>query len=136
MMTILNKYLQKFMAVFVDDFIVYSSTTEHLACLRLVLKRCHEKKVSLNAFKCFIGADKGEVLGHVVSNKGIEITDAKIKAILEAKAPQNVNEVASFLGFVNFYSTCPMFGRKIWQKAFVVTFSPSPMAQGGKYLDS
>ena len=43
------------------------------------------------------------MLGHIVSNKGIEMTDTKIKAILEVEAPNNINKVANFLGFVNFY---------------------------------
>ena len=86
--------------MFVDDFIVYSSTSKHLACLRLMLQ---EKEVYLNPFKCLFGVDKGEVMGHVVSNKGIEMTGSKIKAILKVKAPNNVNKVANFLGFVDFY---------------------------------
>ena len=57
----------------------------------------------MNSFKCLFSVDKGEVLRHVVSSKEIEMIDTKIKAILEAKAPKNVNKVANFLGFVNFY---------------------------------
>ena len=69
-MTIFGELLQKFMVVFVNDFTVYYVAIEHLACLRLMLKRCQEKKVCLNPFKCLFGAaNKGEVLGHVVSNR-------------------------------------------------------------------
>ena len=103
MMTIFREYLQKFMAIFVDDFTIYSNKTKPLECLHLVSLRCREKKVCLNQFKCLFGTDKGEVLGHVVSKRGIEMIDAKVKAILEVKAPRNANEVSSFLGFVNFY---------------------------------
>ena len=103
MMTIFREYLQKFMAIFVDDFTVYSNKEEHLAFLRLVLLRCREKKICLNPFKCLFGADRGEVLGHIVSREGIEMTDSKVKAMLEAAAPKNANEVSSFLGFINFY---------------------------------
>ena len=31
------------------------------------------------------------------------MTDSKVKAMLEAAAPKNANEVSSFLGFINFY---------------------------------
>ena len=103
MMAIFKEYLQKFMAVFVDDFTVYSGKEEHLECLRLVLIKCREKKVCLNPFKCLFGADRGEVLGHIVSKRGIEMSEGKIKAILEATAPTNASEVSSFLGFINFY---------------------------------
>ena len=91
------------MAIFVNDFIVYSNKVKHLECLHLMFIRYREKKICLNPFKCLFGVDRGEVLGHVVSRRGIEMMDAKVKAILEAEAPKNANEVFSFLGFVNFY---------------------------------
>ena len=102
-MAIFVEYLQKFMAIFVDGFTVYSSTTEYLECLEKMFKRCREKRVCLNPFKCLFKAYKGMVLGHVVSSKGIEMTEDKVKAILEAVSPTNANEIASFLGYVNFY---------------------------------
>ena len=57
----------------------------------------------MNPFKCLFRAYRGMVLGHVVSSKGIEIAEGKVKAILEAVPPMNVNGIASFLGYVNFY---------------------------------
>ena len=102
-MAIFKEYLQKFMVVFVDDFTVYSSISEHLDCLRKMLQRCKEKKVCLNPYKSVFGVYKGVLLGHIVSERGIEMTQDKVKAIKEAVAPANVNEIASFLGFVNFY---------------------------------
>ena len=103
MMAIFIEHLQKFMAIFVDDFTVYSSTAEHLECLEKMFRRCREKRVCLNPFKCLFGAYRGMVLGHVMSSKGIEMTKDKMKAILQAVPPTNANEVASFLGYVNFY---------------------------------
>ena len=60
-------------------------------------------RVCLNPYKCVFGAFIGTLLGHVVSRKGIEMSDDKIKAIMEATPPTNVNEVSSFLGYINFY---------------------------------
>ena len=71
--------------------------------LTISLARCREKKICLNPFKCLFGANRGEVLGHVVSRKGIEMTNSKVKAMLEAAAPKNANEVSNFLGFIIFY---------------------------------
>ena len=42
-------------------------------------------------------------MGHVVSKKGIKMTDSKVKAKLEVAAQKSANEVSSFLGFINFY---------------------------------
>ncbi|MCO5612739.1 hypothetical protein L7F22_067008 [Adiantum nelumboides] len=103
MMTIFSEYLQNSMAIFVDDFMVYSTIAKHLEYLRLMFQKCREKRVCLNPYKCLLGAFKGVLLGHVVSKDGIEMTQDKLKAIQEAVAPTNANETSSFLGYVNFY---------------------------------
>ncbi|MCO5553758.1 hypothetical protein L7F22_007284 [Adiantum nelumboides] len=68
-----------------------------------MLQKCKEKRVCLNPYKCLFGVFKGELLGHMVSKDGIEMTQEKIKAIQEAVAPTNAGEVSSLLGYVNFY---------------------------------
>ena len=90
------------MAIFVDDFTVYSSQKTHLECLRLMFERCREKRVCLIPYKCVFGAFRGTLPGHVVSRKGIEMSDDKIKAIMEAVSPTNADEVSSFLGYKRF----------------------------------
>ena len=102
-MSIFSEYLHKFMAIFVDDFMVYSKADKHIECLRLMFEKCREKRVCLNPYKCVFEAYKGMLLGHIVSQEGIEMAGDKVRAILEAKAPTNANEVSSFLGYVNFY---------------------------------
>ncbi|MCO5597558.1 hypothetical protein L7F22_051636 [Adiantum nelumboides] len=95
MMTIFSEYLQKFMAIFVDNFTVYSSKEKHLEYLRLMFEKCREKRVCLNPYKCLFGAFRGILLGHVVSKDGIEMAQDKIKAIQEALPPTNANETSS-----------------------------------------
>jgi hypothetical protein len=46
--------------------------------------------------------DRVEYMGRRISAEGIQPTDEKIKAIKEAPQPQNVSELRSFLGMVNF----------------------------------
>jgi hypothetical protein len=41
-------------------------------------------------------------LGFVVSAKGVEVDEEKIKAIREWMPPQNVSQVRSFLGLAGF----------------------------------
>jgi len=45
---------------------------------------------------------KGEVLGHVISTRGIEVDKAKIE-VIELLPPSSVKEVQSFLNLVGFY---------------------------------
>jgi hypothetical protein len=42
-------------------------------------------------------------LGYVVSAKGIEIDEAKVKAIQEWPTPKSITEVRSFHGLASFY---------------------------------
>ncbi len=49
------------------------------------------------------GAAVIEFLGHNVSHQGIHPTSAKVLAISELRAPTNVHELQSVLGFCNYY---------------------------------
>lgn len=105
MMVIFADFLHKFLAIFVDDFTVYSEEQTHLAYLRQVFERCREKRICLNPFKCVFCVWKGQqlLLGHIVSYKGMQMSPDKVSDILNAKSPTTVIEVSSFLGFANFY---------------------------------
>ena len=46
--------------------------------------------------------DRLDFMGNVLSRKGIAPEEVKVEAILHAKEPENVSEVRSFLGLVNF----------------------------------
>jgi bacterioferritin-associated ferredoxin len=45
-------------------------------------------------------------VGLLLSNHGIDPTEEKVRAVVEAREPQNVTEVKSFLGLVNFNARC------------------------------
>ena len=46
---------------------------------------------------------KGIVLGHVISDQGIEVDKAKIDLISNLPPPRTVKEIRSFLGHAGFY---------------------------------
>ena len=46
----------------------------------------------------------GKLLGFVISNKGIEVDPAKVKAIQEMPTPRTKKEVRGFLGRLNYIS--------------------------------
>jgi hypothetical protein len=46
---------------------------------------------------------KGVVLGHVVSSRGLEVDKEKVEVIEKLPPPTNVKEVRSFLGHAGFY---------------------------------
>ena len=47
--------------------------------------------------------NQGIVLGHIISNKGIEVDKAKIELIAKLSSPTNVKTVRQFLGHAGFY---------------------------------
>ena len=64
--------------------------------------RLRDKGLTLNEEKCVFHMLKLTFMGLVLSQQGIGPTEEKVKAVNEAREPQNVSEVKSFLRLVNF----------------------------------
>jgi hypothetical protein len=104
MMSIFSKMIEKIMEVFMDDFTIYGKTfNDCLENLDRVLQRCEEEHLVLNWEKCHFMVRGGIVLGHKVSERGIEVDRAKIEVIEQLPAPTNVKGIQSFLGHARFY---------------------------------
>ncbi|KFK22159.1 hypothetical protein AALP_AAs43032U000600 [Arabis alpina] len=104
MMSIFIDMIEDYMEVFMDDFSVYgSSVKECLGNLEKVLARCEEKHLVLNWKKYHFMVNSGIVLGHKVSEAGIEVDRAKIEVMTSLQPPTCVKSVRSFLGHAGFY---------------------------------
>ncbi|XP_028223537.1 uncharacterized protein LOC114405046 [Glycine soja] len=104
MISIFSDFLENCIEVFMDDFTVYGSSFDGcLNSLEKVLNRCIETNLVLNFEKCHFMVEQGIVLGHIISNKGIEVDPAKIFVISQLPYPSCVREVRSFLGHAGFY---------------------------------
>ena len=104
MMSIFSDYVENIIEVFMDDFTVYGDSFDKcLDNLTLVLKRCIDTNLVLNWEKCHFMVNQGIVLGHVISEKGIEVDKSKIDLIRSLPPPTSVREVRSFLGHAGFY---------------------------------
>ncbi|RVW23234.1 Retrovirus-related Pol polyprotein from transposon opus [Vitis vinifera] len=89
---------------FMDDITIYGGTFEEcLVNLETVLKRCIEKDLVLNWEKCHFMVHQGIVLGHIISEKGIEVDKAKVELIVKLPSPTTVKGVRQFLGHAGFY---------------------------------
>ena len=92
------------MEVYMDDITFYGGSFEEcLINLETVLHRCIEKNLVLNWEKCHFMVNQGIVLGHIISNKGIEVDKAKIELISKLPSPTNVKTVRQFLGHASLY---------------------------------
>jgi len=52
MTKIFKEYLDNFMKIFLNDFIMYSDMESHLLKFKLCFQKCKEYGISLNANKC------------------------------------------------------------------------------------
>ena len=77
---------------------------EHLYHLKKLFIRLKEYKLRLNPNKCTFRVRSSKLLGFIVSNKGIKVDPAKVKAIQEMPAPRIEKEVRGFLGCLNYIS--------------------------------
>jgi hypothetical protein len=74
--------IEEFMEVFIDDFSVYGKKFDDcIENLDKILQRCEEKHLVLNWKKYHFMVREGIVLGHLVSDRRIQVDRAKIKVI-------------------------------------------------------
>ncbi|KAA3473697.1 DNA/RNA polymerases superfamily protein [Gossypium australe] len=93
-MDLMNRFLDRFVVVFIDDILIYSKNeTEHAEHLRLVLQTLRDQRLYAKFSKCEFWMNEVNFLGHVVSASGIRVDPNKIAAILEWKPPKNVSEI-------------------------------------------
>ncbi|RVW33670.1 Retrovirus-related Pol polyprotein from transposon 17.6 [Vitis vinifera] len=104
MLSIFNDMVKRIMEVLMDDITIYGGTFEEcLINLEAVLKKCIEKDLVLNWEKCHFMVHQGIVLGHIISEKGIEVDKAKVELIAKFPSPTTVKGVRQFLGHAGFY---------------------------------
>nr|GFB65457.1 reverse transcriptase domain-containing protein [Tanacetum cinerariifolium] len=104
MMAIFHDMIEQMMEVFMDDFSVFgNSFSTCLTNLEKMLKRCEDTKLALNWEKSHFMVKEGNVLGHKISKKGIEVDKAKIEVISKLPHPKTVKGIHSFLGHAGFY---------------------------------
>ncbi|KAM1760453.1 hypothetical protein ACFX12_003322 [Malus domestica] len=104
MVSIFSNFIEKIIEVFMDDFSVFGDSFDGcLENLTLILKRCVETNLVLNWEKCHFMVKQGIVLGHIVSERGIEVDKSKIDLVRYLPSPTSVREVRSFLGHAGFY---------------------------------
>ena len=90
--------------LYLDDILITGKTKqEHLDNLSAVLQRLAAAGMKLRPEKCSFILPEVEYLGHKISEKGLQPTTQKVRAIVEAPRPTNVSQLKSFLGMLNYY---------------------------------
>lgn len=102
--TILANFIGKGVYIYLDDVIIYAKTfEEHNQILNNVMQLLKTHNLQLKISKCNLFAKKFEYLGFIISESGISANPKKIESIQNFPVPQNVKQVQSFLGILNYY---------------------------------
>ena len=103
MKTMFHDMMHREIEVYVDDVITKSKKqSNHVKDLRRFFESLRRHNLKLNPVKCVFGVPSGNLLGFIVSRRGIELDPSKIKVIQEFSPPRNKTEVMSLLGRLNY----------------------------------
>ena len=86
-----------------DDILIFGKDqAEHDANLNNFLHRCRDENIRLNRDKTCLNSDTVKFMGHIIHKGKLSVDSSKVEAIRNFPAPQNVSQLRSFLGMVNF----------------------------------
>ena len=91
MIAIFFDMVKRTIEVFMDDFFVLGKSFDNcLENLRQTLIRCEETNLVLNWEKYHFMVKEGIVLGHRISERGIEVDRSKVETIEKLLPPSSV----------------------------------------------
>jgi hypothetical protein len=101
---VLEEYIDRFVAVFIDDIIVYSNSfEEHCGHLQMLFYKLRKANLALNKEKCEMFKRELRFLGHKINEYGILPDPQKIEKVQEFPVPKNVRQIKGFLGLASYY---------------------------------
>jgi hypothetical protein len=101
---VLRPYLRKFVLVFFDDILIYSTSwAEHLQHLGLVFQALRAHSLHLKRSKCSFGTPSVAYLGHVISEGGVAMDADKVAAVAAWPQPRSARGLRGFLGLAGYY---------------------------------
>jgi hypothetical protein len=98
-----KKYLDYFMKIFLDDFIIYSDMESHLMKLRLCFQKCRKYRINLNPKECAFMVFLGLILRFIISKERKILDPKKVQAIVNMTIPTNTYQIQVLNGMVQFY---------------------------------
>jgi hypothetical protein len=101
---VLRPFLCRFVLVFFDDILIYSSSwSDHLRHVKLVLEAMRIHQLFLKRSKCSFGEESMAYLGHVISAAGVAMDSDKVLAVVDWPILRSVRAVRGFLGLAGYY---------------------------------
>ena len=94
-------FIDKFVIVYLDDILIFSSIwEEHVKHVKQVCDVLKREKLYLKLSKCEFGKTSLVNIGYIVGGGQLKIDPNKIDVIVKWPRPQNVMEARSFLGAI------------------------------------
>jgi hypothetical protein len=101
---VLSPYLRRFVLVFFDDILIYSSSwAEHLQHVSIIFNELRGHRLHLKRSKCSFGTTSIAYLGHVISADGVAMDVDKVTAVTAWPTPQSPRALRGFLGLAGYY---------------------------------
>ena len=101
---VFKEQLRRYVLVFFDDILVYSSTwQEHLKHLQVVLELLRNHELFVKKTKCTFGQQEVHYLGHIISQEGVCVDPEKITAMVQWPLPRSPRAMRGFLGLTGYY---------------------------------
>ena len=101
---ILQEYLDDFIAVYLDDIIIYLKTfEEHIEHITKVLEKLREANLMIKLRKCKFFEAEISFLGHIVRRHELKSDLKKIEKIKKLSTSINLINLKSALGLFSYY---------------------------------
>ena len=101
---VLAAYIDKFVIVYMDDILIYSSSLEeHVKHLKKVLAALSKADLILNIKKCRFFETETRFLGHILTRDGTRPEPRNIEKILNWPTPRTITDVRGFNNLANHY---------------------------------
>jgi hypothetical protein len=101
---VLRPYLRRFVLVFFDDILIYSSSlAEHLQHISIVLNGLRAHQLHLKRSKCSFGAPSVAYLSHVIFEAGVAMDADKVAAVSAWPQPRSARGLCGLLGLAGYY---------------------------------
>ena len=104
MNTILSKFLDHGVVVYLEDILIHSKNEEeHVELVKKVLAQLEDYDLAVPTTISVFHVKEVEFLGYIVAVDGVTMSERKVQSIKDWKHPRSVKEVQIFIGFANFY---------------------------------
>jgi hypothetical protein len=115
MQACLKEQIGRNIEVYIDDIIIMSMKADSLLDdLRETFTNLDRYSIKLNPKKCSFGVPTGQLLGNLISKRGIEGNPEKIQAIINMQPPKTLRHVQQLTGRL---ATLSRFISKLGEKA-------------------